>query len=200
MEDKHNHIKQTFTDFEGKDYNPKSDSEKINDEDNSADRHKNPFKKLQLINFSFNNKFYLFLEKTTGQERFLMFELKIYNKGSGFHEKKKDKGLFSSFKTPDPIVEQIEPENEMNEDYSFVLLYELNVGESKLWLESINEKEDLVSYFKNNNDQVKIDKNGNVSMCYVTTTKVDAYDQDKKGVWHKKKKQVMRCKVRGAIF
>ena len=105
MEDKHNHIKQTFTDFEGKDYNPKSDSEKINDEDNSADRHKNPFKKLQLINFSFNNKFYLFLEKTTGQERFLMFELKIYNKGSGFHEKKKDKGLFSSFKTPDPIVE-----------------------------------------------------------------------------------------------
>jgi hypothetical protein len=55
-----------FTDFEDQPYNPLSDFEKMLLEDNSDKRHKNPFKKLELINFSFNNQYYLFLEKTEG--------------------------------------------------------------------------------------------------------------------------------------
>lgn len=60
------HHKQAFIDFEDQPYNPKSDSQKLREEDNTEDRHKNPMKKLYLINFSYNNKYYLFLEKTLG--------------------------------------------------------------------------------------------------------------------------------------
>ena len=83
------------------------------------------------------------------------------------------------------------------EQYSFVLLYELNVGESNLWLKSIEEKQDLVSYFRTNQDQVKIDKDGNCSMCYVTNLGVE---EDKSRSSSHKKHHVIRCKVRGAIF
>lgn len=56
--------RQSFTDFEDKPYNPLSDKEKISMEDNSENRHQNPLRRLELINFSYNNKYFLFLEKT----------------------------------------------------------------------------------------------------------------------------------------
>jgi len=131
-----------------------------------------------------------------------MFELKIYKKDSANYKHKDDKEKPVHY--PNPLEDPIpEPVNDIDEEYSFVLLYELNVGESKLWMSSILEKEDLVSYYRNNHDQVKIDSKGNVSMCYVTTLKVveDAFashEADRKKKIHKHK--VMRCKVRGAIF
>jgi hypothetical protein len=36
-----------------------------------------------LINFDFTNRFFLFLDKTKGAEKLLMFELKTYNNDSG---------------------------------------------------------------------------------------------------------------------
>ena len=64
-----------------------------------------------------------------------MFELKIYKKDSSKQptvDKKAKKTINPDTPTP--------PENTENEEYSFVLFYELNVGESKLWIDSINEK------------------------------------------------------------
>ena len=55
-----------------------------------------------------------------------------------------------------------------SEEYSFVLHYELNVGESKMWRDCMIENTDLVHYYKSNHDQIKIDAKGNVSMCYVS--------------------------------
>ena len=167
-------------------------------------------KKLELINFSYNNKFYLFVEKNDGQHRLLMFELKIYKKDSSPQAKarlakqaeidlkaKKGTGI-----TPTLADIPAPPECTDNEIYSFVLFYELNVGESKLWIDSINEKQDLIKYFMVNHDQVKIDKDGNTSMCYVTTLQIDDHDyvDANNRVIHRKKNKVMRCRVRGAIF
>ena len=63
-----------------------------------------------------------------------MFELKIYKKDSSKQPTVDKKAKKASPDTPTP------PENTENEEYSFVLFYELNVGESKLWIDSINEK------------------------------------------------------------
>ena len=63
-----------------------------------------------------------------------MFELKIYKKDSSKPKTAKKAQKTNNQDTPTP------PENTENEEYSFVLFYELNVGESKMWIDSINEK------------------------------------------------------------
>jgi hypothetical protein len=68
-----------------------------------------------------------------------MFELKIYHKDSA--KKAKEPKKNEPWRTPNPMVDEVpEPVDDTKEFYSFVLLYELNVGESKLWLESIYER------------------------------------------------------------
>ena len=111
-------------------------------EDHNEIRHQNPLKKLELINFSYNNKFYLFVEKTNGQHRLLMFELKIYKKGSAKRAREAEAENKANEGKSLPTIEDIPapPECTDNEIYSFVLFYELNVGESKLWIDSISEK------------------------------------------------------------
>jgi len=52
----------------------------------------------------------------------------------------------------------------------------------------------LVTYFRNNHDQVKIDKNATVMMCYVEIQK----DNNKKLL--KASAHELPCLIRGAIF
>jgi len=44
------------------------------------------------------------------------------------------------FVDPEEDILPTPPESTEKEEYSFVLFYELNVGESKLWIDAIHEK------------------------------------------------------------
>jgi hypothetical protein len=76
------HINKKFKDFEGNYYNPVKDSTNPK-EHHEVNKDADEFKKLELINFDFTNRFFLFLDKTKGAEKLLMFELKTYNNDSG---------------------------------------------------------------------------------------------------------------------
>ena len=127
-----------------------------------------------------------------------MFELKTYNNDSGSDgtspaSKPSGPKSLQKIKTKafglEPEDQQAKPEI-IDEEYSFVFLYQLKVGDSNLWnkaliIEDLKTKKatgvaeklhyDLVTYFRNNHDQVKIDKNATVMMCYVEIQK----DEDK---------------------
>jgi hypothetical protein len=72
-----------------------------------------------------------------------MFELKIYKKDSSKPKEPPKKTFFGIDIEPEkdklPPVDKHE-HCDHNEEYSFVLFYELNVGESKLWIDAIHEK------------------------------------------------------------
>ena len=200
--------KKKFKDFEGNYYNPVQDSTNPK-EHFEVDKDADEFKKLELINFDFTNRFFLFLDKTKGAEKLLMFELKTYNNDSGSDgappaSKPSGPKFLQKIKTKafglEPEDQQAKPEI-IDEEYSFVFLYQLKVGDSKLWQDLKRDKIDLVTYFRNNHDQVKIDKNATVMMCYVEIKKdeeeksKDLANHDDTASTHE-----LPCLIRGAIF
>jgi hypothetical protein len=60
------------------------------------------------------------------------------------------------------------------------------------------KKVDLVTYFRNNHDQVKIDKNATVMMCYVEIKK-DEEVMNNKANAHELP-SISDCSITGAIF
>ena len=98
--------KEEFKDFQGNRYTP-------SDLDEGSKRDE----RYTLLNFSYNNRYFLFLDNSKGNEKLLMFELQIL---------KEDKD-----------ANCIHNQSEANQGYQFNLVYELNVGKSKMWKESL---------------------------------------------------------------
>ena len=181
-----------------------------------------------------------------------MFELKTYNNDSG------SDGTPPASKPSGPKFLQkmktkafgLEPEDQqakreiIDEEYSFVFLYQLKVGDSNLWRDLNNKRKqiedderetlkakadaiekagntdgavkaagakhknealpprkkiDLVTYFRNNHDQVKIDKNATVMMCYVEIN-VEEKENEKKNKASAHEDVSLPCSITGAIF
>jgi len=94
--------KEEFKDFQGNRYT-------LPDLDEGSKRDE----RYTLLNFSYNNRYFLFLDNSKGNEKLLMFELQILKEDNE------------------------DVQTEANQGYQFNLVYELNVGKSKMWKESL---------------------------------------------------------------
>jgi hypothetical protein len=101
---------------------------------------------MELINFSYDNKNYLFLDNTQGQEKLLLFQLKHSksNKNPSFLGDRQDEDHINDKKN--------------HGKFAFSYVYELSVGRSKMWRDLHEAGIDMLDYLRQNPSQVKIDR------------------------------------------
>ena len=81
-------------------------------------------------------------------------------------------------------------------NYQFIFRYELMVGSSTLFTELSNIQIDVLGYFRENHDQVKIDGEGRVKMVYIQYID-DLRDFNDE---RPKEQQTIPCRLLAAIF
>ena len=119
--------KEEFKDFQGNRYT-------LPDLDEGSKRDE----RYTLLNFSYNNRYFLFLDNSKGNEKLLMFELQILKEDNeDAQEKEKESSKKSGGKKTKSSAAQSEANQGYQYHYQFNLVYELNVGKSKMWKESL---------------------------------------------------------------
>ena len=93
---------------------------------------------MELINFSYDNKYYLFLDNTRGEEKLLLFQLKHSKSATNpsFLGEREEHGDLSDKKN--------------HGKFAFFFLYELSVGRSKMWRELHECGVDMLDYLRKN--------------------------------------------------
>ena len=114
---------------------------------------------MELLQFSFKNKFYLFFDRIMG--KMLVYELckvRAHDSRTCLH------GRSSS------------------EAYEFVLRYILNTLDAYIFKYLSLNNMDGIKYFRQNPGQIQVDDRGNVKMCFcINFGSAEAFDDDKSG-------------------